>query len=97
MQLFHKQTSESSAVQHNSIYRNSQETSVEEPPTKNSTEVSAPPVKKTEKASREANSYLGNYSCKKQANNNSLATTAVRKQAESNSLPTLFLYREVQQ
>lgn len=46
MQLFQKQTSESSAVQHSSIFRNSQETFVEEPPTKDSIQVSAPPVSK---------------------------------------------------
>lgn len=95
MQLFQKQTSESSAVQHSSIFRNSQETFVEELPTKNSIQVSAPPVSK-KNASQEANSYLGKYSYKKQANSNSLETTAVRNQADNTSLPTLFLYREVQ-
>lgn len=94
MQFSQKQTSESSAVQHSSIYRNSEKTFVEEPHTKNSIQVSA--SQSVKNASQEANSYLGKYSYKKQANNNSLATTAVRKQAENNNLPTLFLSREVQ-
>lgn len=57
---------------------------VEEPPTKNSIQLSAPP-QSVKNASQEANSYLGKYSYQKQANNNSLATTAVRKQAEIKS------------
>lgn len=93
MQLFQKQTSESTAVQHSSIYRNKKLLLKNHPP--RTPQVSTPPVSKI--AREEAKSYLGNYSYKKQANNNSLATTAVRKQAEKNSMPTLFLYRKVQQ
>lgn len=89
MQLFQKQTSESSAVQHNSIYKNAQETFVEEPPHQELHSSQCTLVNKN--ASREANSYLGNYTNKKQANHNSLTTTSVRKQAENKSANTIPL------